>query len=372
MNCHHFDGKQNAELRAKIDEAKRRVPMAALMARPDVGLAAHAKKEAHCPWHSDEHASFSVFKKADGNWWHKCFVGCSEGDEIALLMKHFGLSEREAITRYLDMAGFPSSRSHNSHESPESREYPQFPESRGFPRCHESPVSPVSPMSNGQGLERALKALAARNVCTEHNDERERCWKLLRDLRAVEKGIGQELTIDELMVVFAEWHRLSESFLDSTKTRDAYLAAFLAKLRKVRVPSGEGDTLNKAREAVSKLAPSELQMIPGMLDAPESWRRLLALHSELSSRSPRKNKTYFLSYRDAAKAHNGLSHQLAYDITLAFERLGFIKIVDKGKAGATGGKAAEFRYLLPQTGNGTSQTENRAGVEACPPEEPPF
>jgi hypothetical protein len=70
---------------------------------------------------------------------------------------------------------------------------------------------------------------------------------------------------------------------------------------------------------------------------------LLALHWELSSRSTRKNKTYFLSYRDAAKAHNGLSHQLAYDITLAFDRLGIIKIVDKGKAGANGGKAAEFR-----------------------------
>src|SRR5215813_13338133 len=51
------------------------------------------------------------------------------------------------------------------------------------------------------------------------------------------------------------------------------------------------------------------------------------------------------SYRDAAKADNGLSHQLAYDITFAFELLGFIKIVDKGKAGSNGGKAAEFRYL---------------------------
>ena len=86
----------------------------------------------------------------------------------------------------------------------------------------------------------------------------------------------------------------------------------------------------------------------------------------------RKNKTYFLSYRDAAKAHNGLSHRLAYDVTLAFDRLGIIKIVDKGKAGANGGKAAEFRYLLPQPEDEKPQSENKDYTESAPAEEPPF
>jgi hypothetical protein len=54
----------------------------------------------------------------------------------------------------------------------------------------------------GQGPEKVLKALAARNAYTQRNTARERRWKLVRDLRAVENEIGRELTIDELMVVF--------------------------------------------------------------------------------------------------------------------------------------------------------------------------
>jgi len=50
----------------------------------------------------------------------------------------------------------------------------------------------------------------------------------------------------------------------------------------VRVPTGEGDTLNKALEAVLKLSLSQLPMIPDYADAPESWRRIAALHHELS------------------------------------------------------------------------------------------
>jgi hypothetical protein len=67
-----------------------------------------------------------------------------------------------------------------------------------------------------------------------------------------------------------------------------------------------------------------------------------------------------------------LSHQEAYNITGALVRLGVIKVVRKGKAGLNSGKAAEFRYLLPQAGNGKSQTENKDSVEPHPPEEPPF
>ena len=84
-----------------------------------------------------------------------------------------------------------------------------------------------------------------------------------------------------------------------------------------------------------------------MPDAPESWRRILALHRELSRLCA--NGTYFLAYRDTAKVCDGLSHQRAYDITFALARLGVIKIVRKGRAGLNGGKAAEFRWLLPKT-----------------------
>jgi hypothetical protein len=257
------------------------------------------------------------------------------------------MSITEAAHRELLPANLKDMQCTKTHELPVM---PGFPGSHGSPEC---PVSLVYPVSNGQGLdkqiEKKLKELAARNRCTERGTAKKRLWKLMRDLKAIEKGIGCELRIGERMTAFDEWYRLSLPVLDSGKTRDDYLAEFIAGLGKVRVPTGEGDTLNKALEAVSKLTSSDLPDIPGFPKAPQSWRRLLALHLELSSRSTRKNKTYFLSYRDAAKARNGLSHQVAYDITLVLDRLEAIKIIDKGKAHPNGRKAAEFRYLLPES-----------------------
>src|SRR5215469_9252333 len=152
MSGRHFDSTENAELRAKIDQAKQRLPLPELMKR--LGLAEHAKKSARCPFHHDEHPSFSVFHSKDGKGWQwKCHVGCGYGDEIAFLVKHFGISRREAIQRYLDLAGFPARR------PPESREYPKSPDSPDSPKSPEcpvslvSPVSPVSPVSEGQALD---------------------------------------------------------------------------------------------------------------------------------------------------------------------------------------------------------------------------
>jgi hypothetical protein len=170
----------------------------------------------------------------------------------------------------------------------------------------------------------------------------------VRDLKALEKAIGRELNIEELMTVFNEWHQASQPFLDPAKARGDYLAEFFAGLAKVRVPTGEGDTLNKALEGVSKLTDSELPGIPGLPDPPESWRRLAALHCELSRVSSKKDRTYFLSARDSAKVSPGLSHQTAHNINLALAELGVIKIVRAGDK-RQGGKATEFRYLLPQT-----------------------
>ena len=80
-----FDNTKNADLRAKIDDAKRRLPLPDLMSR--LGLGGHAKKSAHCPFpgHEDKHESFSVFEGDDGFWHWNCFAGCGDGDEIILL-----------------------------------------------------------------------------------------------------------------------------------------------------------------------------------------------------------------------------------------------------------------------------------------------
>src|SRR5262249_6778071 len=140
MSHRHFDSTENAELRAKIDEAKRRLPLPDLMSR--LGLGEHAKKSARCLWHDDQHPSFSVFKADDGFWQYKCFVcDSSGGDEIGFLVKHLGVSRREAINRYLEMAGFPAQR------LSKSREYPKSPESLSVlvSECPESPECPVSP-----------------------------------------------------------------------------------------------------------------------------------------------------------------------------------------------------------------------------------
>jgi hypothetical protein len=171
----------------------------------------------------------------------------------------------------------------------------------------------------------------------------------LRDLRAVQVRLGRELNTRELMLTLYEWCRLSVSFLDPKKTPDYYLAAFLVELRKVRVPTGEGDTVKKALTSVSALSDSELPVIPREPDAPESWRRVLALHREMSRRVG--GGTYFLSCRDTAKAFPGLCHQTAYNINLILAQREVIEIVRVGDQ-RPNGKASQFRHLLSESENG--------------------
>jgi hypothetical protein len=350
MSGRHFDSTENAELREKLDQAKQRMPLPKLMRELGYNQR-HIGKTALCPFHSDEHPSFSVFHSKEGkDWQWKCHVGCGYGDEIAFLVKHFGISRREAIRRYLEMAGFPA------RSADGSREYPKCPE------------FPVSPVSNGQTvaahalngeLHTELKALATRNACTGNMRPEDSSWQLARDLKAVAKRIGRKLSVVELMLTFDEWHQLSEPFLDAEKTRDQYWMGFLAQLQKVRVPTGEG-TINEALHYVSKLTEAELPIIPGWANGLEP-RRIAALHRELARRSKKKDKQYFLSYRDAARVCDGLSHQNAHTITFALASVGVIEIVNKGKAGLNSGEASEFQYLLSQSENGAA--EDDAGVE---------
>jgi CHC2-type zinc finger protein len=192
-SIHHsgkFEMSDFTDLRHKIDEAKRRLPMPGLLTK--LGLGEHAKKSAHCPFpgHEDKHKSFSVFQGNDGFWHWNCFAGCGDGDEIMFLRKLKGCSLTDAMNLFLDMAGFPSDVPRKSHEYPKSREFPQSHESPKSPECF---VSPVYPMSKGQELEKELEALTASNACTEQNTARKRRWQLLRDLRAVQVRLGREL-----------------------------------------------------------------------------------------------------------------------------------------------------------------------------------
>src|SRR5439155_27203650 len=129
--------------------------------------------------------------------------------------------------------------------------------------------------------------------------------QLVCDLAAVAKRIGRELRTDELLNTFDEWHSASKPHLDPNKTREDYLAKFLAELGKVRVPTGEGEALKKALDRVLALSAHALPILPAIADAPESWRRLASLHRELARQSA--NGSYFLSCRDGAKAHQNLN-----------------------------------------------------------------
>jgi uncharacterized protein DUF3631/CHC2-type zinc finger protein len=85
-----------------VAEAKVALPLPALVQRE--GLGAHAKKSAHCPFHDDQHESFSIWQK-EGKWWWKCHAGCGHGDEITFLEKLKGISSRDATKLYIEMAG---------------------------------------------------------------------------------------------------------------------------------------------------------------------------------------------------------------------------------------------------------------------------
>lgn len=207
-----------------------------------------------------------------------------------------------------------------------------FPESHGFP---------VYPVSNSQELEKELEELATDNACMERGTARVRRWQLARDVIAIEKRISRKLNPDELMPTFNKWYGVSQPYLDPKKTRDVYLAKFLAELGKVRVATGEGDALKKAVERVSTLSVSEL---PAVAYAAESWQRVAALHRELARQSA--NGAYFLSCRDAARAHPSLNKDSASIINRALVRLGVVSLARLGQP-RPGGNASEFRYILP-------------------------
>jgi AAA domain/CHC2 zinc finger len=89
-----------------IQEAKRKLPLPALMHR--LGLGEHSKKSARCPFHEDKHNSFSVWQNGDG-WAFKCHAGCGAGDEINFLELHEKLSRGDAVKRFLELAGLNGS-----------------------------------------------------------------------------------------------------------------------------------------------------------------------------------------------------------------------------------------------------------------------
>jgi hypothetical protein len=189
-------------------------------------------------------------------------------------------------------------------------------------------------------LQKELVELARRHTCCTSDTAREKRWKLLRDVAAVEKHILRKLTPTEHMKIVEAWYSASEPHLDPKKTRDDYIAAYFGEMGKVRVATGEGEALNRALAQISSVPLVDLSEF---VDAPESWRKVATLHCELARQSA--NGTYFLGCRDAAKAHHSLNKDSANNVNRALAQLGVIESVRIGDA-RPGGKASEFRYLL--------------------------
>ena len=245
---------------------------------------------------------------------------------------------RQSISAEIECA--KSNDAADSHPLPQSPLPPQKPQKPVLPQSPRNPPFPLlhlSPLSNRQELEKQLKELANQNAVGIDDDGDDKRWQLARDARAVELAIGRELTVAELTLILDEWCRCS--ILDSRK-RDDHLAAFLVEVRKVRVATGQGDTVNKAVEHVSKLSTSQLEQILGIANAPESWRRLATMHREMFRLTG--GNVYFLSCRDAAKASSGLTHQTANNINSILVKQRVIEIVERG----TANRATRYRYLL--------------------------
>jgi len=214
---------------------------------------------------------------------------------------------------------------------PQKHPWPQVPANLEIPQLH------LSPLSSRQELEEQLKTLAGKNAVGLDDEETEKRWQLARDERAVELAIERALTISEQTLMLDEWIRLS--MVDSRK-RDEHLAAFIVEVRKVRVPTGQSDTVDKAADRVSKLSIPQLVQIPGMPNAPESFRRVATMHREMFRLTG--ETVYFLGCRDAAKAFAGLTHQMANNINAILVKQKVIKIVESG----TAIRATRYTYLL--------------------------
>jgi len=95
-----------------IDEAKKVLPLPTMLHQ--LGLAHLARKRACGPFHDDQRASFSMHRDDKGYWRWKCFAGCGQGDQINFLELHEKLSPKDAIKRFLELAGGNGSTSHKA------------------------------------------------------------------------------------------------------------------------------------------------------------------------------------------------------------------------------------------------------------------
>ena len=134
--------------------------------------------------------------------------------------------------------------------------------------------------------------------------------------------------------------------------KDKHLAHFLREIDKVKKPIGGNVEFRRMVQRVEKLTADELPVISAFEgEAPESWRRIAALHREKARQA--KGGVYELSCRDAANALEGWDFRDAFVLNDALVMAGVIAKAENGAAtaGKQKGVATKWRYLLPLEGN---------------------
>jgi hypothetical protein len=86
---------------ASAQDLRARLSLPDLMGR--LGYGENNKRSAKCPFHEDQHASFSVYETSGGYRW-KCHAGCGGGDEVDFLCHASQSNKAAAFDRWRELA----------------------------------------------------------------------------------------------------------------------------------------------------------------------------------------------------------------------------------------------------------------------------
>ena len=182
--------------------------------------------------------------------------------------------------------------------------------------------------------------LKARELAsTARGQSHKRLFALARAVLGFEAHTGSQVPRDS---VFETWFFASKANLDPADTRPQYLARFRGMFRKVRKIPSKGHALIEAEQ---RARVSTMPDIPGATDFPNGWRFLAAVCRELQRLAG--EAPFFIGTRDAARIATGTAHaEIGSRALQDLIEFGVIERVRRGDA-RPGGKASEFRYLLP-------------------------
>ena len=186
-------------------------------------------------------------------------------------------------------------------------------------------------------LEMDIFDKAASLASTARGQSRKNLFDLVRSVMAFEKQEGG----NSRDAIFDTWYHASRANLNPAETRAEYLAQFRRMFKKVRIVPGQCDALKEAIGRARAAIPPE---IPDAPDAPSTWRLLAAVCRELQHKAG--EAPFFISKRDAMRIIEKKFPMEGLRALEALEDFHVLKLVKRGEP-RVGGKASEFRYLLP-------------------------